>query len=243
MLSFPQLMVMIGFVLLVHVFFLFAVFNYSDHVASETVRRELQTVGGEHQMVRSELQAVGSELQTVGEEHQMARSELQTEESQISPSPEVHCKDSLCSNYLTKLEEETFCGLNRKYLQMKEPPCKFVNGTRRRVVGLASFPGSGNTWVRGMLQKATGICTGSVYCDGYLKMNEFPGESVVSPSVLVVKTHESPPSDVFDTAIVIMRNPFHALIAERARRVKGHVNEAGQKYYGIHDIHNTYCMA
>ena len=27
-------------------------------------------------------------------------------------------------------------------------------------VGLVSFPGSGNTWVRGLLQKATGVCTG-----------------------------------------------------------------------------------
>ena len=30
----------------------------------------------------------------------------------------------------------------------------------RGPVGLVSFPGSGNTWVRGLLQKATGICTG-----------------------------------------------------------------------------------
>ena len=27
-------------------------------------------------------------------------------------------------------------------------------------VGLVSFPGSGNTWVRHLLQLATGICTG-----------------------------------------------------------------------------------
>ena len=117
---------------------------------------------------------------------------------------------------------------------MKEPPCKFVNGEGRKVVALASFPGSGNTWVRDMLQKATGICTGSVYCDQSLQYSNFPGESVVSPSVVVVKTHESPPADVFDTAIIIMRNPFHALIAERARREGGHVNEASQQHYGIY---------
>ena len=32
--------------------------------------------------------------------------------------------------------------------------------TGRGPVGLVSFPGSGNTWVRGLLQQATGICTG-----------------------------------------------------------------------------------
>jgi len=39
--------------------------------------------------------------------------------------------------------------------------CQFMNGTGRGVVGLISFPGSGNTWVRGLLQAATKICTGN----------------------------------------------------------------------------------
>ena len=38
--------------------------------------------------------------------------------------------------------------------------CRFMNGSGRNPMGLVSFPGSGNTWVRGLLQKATGICTG-----------------------------------------------------------------------------------
>ena len=38
--------------------------------------------------------------------------------------------------------------------------CRFMNGSGRSPVGLVSFPGSGNTWVRGLLQKATTICTG-----------------------------------------------------------------------------------
>ena len=42
--------------------------------------------------------------------------------------------------------------------------CRFMNGSGRNPVGLVSFPGSGNTWVRGLLQKATGICTG-----GYIR--------------------------------------------------------------------------
>ena len=42
--------------------------------------------------------------------------------------------------------------------------CRFMNGSGRGPVGLISFPGSGNTWVRSLLQKATGICTGEWCC-------------------------------------------------------------------------------
>ena len=38
--------------------------------------------------------------------------------------------------------------------------CRFIDGDRRAPVALASFPGSGNTWVRVLLEKATGVCTG-----------------------------------------------------------------------------------
>lgn len=37
--------------------------------------------------------------------------------------------------------------------------CRFMDGTHRAPVALASFPGSGNTWMRQLLQEATGICT------------------------------------------------------------------------------------
>ena len=57
-------------------------------------------------------------------------------------------------------------------------------------VGIVSFPGSGNTWVRYLLQQMTGILTGSVYEDGDLKRNGFKGETHRDGKVLVVKTHE-----------------------------------------------------
>ena len=46
------------------------------------------------------------------------------------------------------------------YANSKPGPCHFINGSRRAPVALASFPGSGNTWVRGLLEMATGVCTG-----------------------------------------------------------------------------------
>ena len=47
---------------------------------------------------------------------------------------------------------------------------------RDSIVALASFPGSGNTWLRYLLQQATGIITGSVYKDHALLRNGFPGK-------------------------------------------------------------------
>ena len=41
--------------------------------------------------------------------------------------------------------------------------CHFLNvrdGERESVL-LASFPGSGNTWIRGLLERITGLCTGT----------------------------------------------------------------------------------
>ena len=52
---------------------------------------------------------------------------------------------------------------------------KFPNHSHDPVVALASFPGSGNTWLRYLLQQATGILTGSVYIDTELSKDGFPG--------------------------------------------------------------------
>ena len=46
---------------------------------------------------------------------------------------------------------------------------------RFHTIALASFPGSGNTWLRYLLQQATGILTGSVYDDMELMYSLFPG--------------------------------------------------------------------
>ncbi|KAG8460368.1 hypothetical protein KFE25_011859 [Diacronema lutheri] len=53
---------------------------------------------------------------------------------------------------------------------------------------LWSFPGSGNTWMRQMLETATDFATGSVYNDNSL-LGIFPAERHCAPDVLVVKAH------------------------------------------------------
>ena len=104
----------------------------------------------------------------------------------------------------------------------------FLNRTSP-IIALVSFPGSGNSWVRHLLEQATGVYTGSIYCDTTLKAF-FPGEHVVSGNVIAVKTHHSDSFDLpgkvqkhtgktkFEKAILIVRNPFDALLSEANRQ-------------------------
>ncbi|XP_049840515.1 WSCD family member AGAP003962-like [Schistocerca gregaria] len=101
------------------------------------------------------------------------------------------------------------------------------------VVALVSFPGSGNTWLRYLLQQATGVYTGSVYKDFGLLKNGFPAESVCNGSVLVVKTHESGPEAraPFSRAVLLVRAPAAAIVAEFNRQSGGHVGFASPDRY------------
>ncbi len=114
--------------------------------------------------------------------------------------------------------------------------CKYPLGYKAApgpVTALASFPGSGNTWLRYLLQQATGLLTGSVYKDYALLKNGFPGENVVNGSVLAVKTHEFGPDSrkAFDRVILLVRDPFSSLKAEFNRRSGGHVGHASLDRY------------
>lgn len=109
-----------------------------------------------------------------------------------------------------------------KYL---EPP--------RYPTALVSFPGSGNTWLRYLLQQVTGTYTGSVYKDYGLLKNGFPAESVTNGSVLVVKTHEwgSKARVPFLKAVLLVRSPGAAIQAEFNRQSGGHVGFATPERY------------
>ena len=108
---------------------------------------------------------------------------------------------------------------------------KNEKASRKRVV-LSSLPGSGNTWVRQLLESATGICTGSMWCDPSLRANHFCGEGQHGRSLLVIKDHSGnvPWSSKraeerdtsatvqrrpdYDAMILIHRDPFDATVAE-----------------------------
>jgi len=74
-----------------------------------------------------------------------------------------------------------------------------MQGKRR--VALASFPRSGNTWVRFLIEEATGELSGSVYNDRIMPR---------SREGVVIKTHELD-SYRYTHAIHLLRNPFDAI--------------------------------
>ena len=75
------------------------------------------------------------------------------------------CRDPLCSEFLSAIDRDHFqqCVETVKKTVLRPPPlgsCHFMDGSNRAPVALASFEGSGNTWIRGLLEEVTGICTG-----------------------------------------------------------------------------------
>ncbi|XP_029957042.1 WSC domain-containing protein 1 [Salarias fasciatus] len=98
------------------------------------------------------------------------------------------------------------------------------------LVALSSFPGAGNTWVRHLIELVTGYYTGSFYFDGTLYNRGFKGEKDYwkSGRSICVKTHESGQKeiDMFDSAILLIRNPYRSLVAEFNRKCAGHLGHA-----------------
>ena len=112
----------------------------------------------------------------------------------------------------------------------------------KEVVMLASYPGSGNTWARYLVEISTGLMTGSMYCDDELA-KVFAGECKKdNPDAYVVyKTHypyfptfnffgffsnDLPFGKQVPKAILVVRNPMDALVAEYTRTIsKEHTKE------------------
>ena len=85
----------------------------------------------------------------------------------ISSADIQPCKnDTICQENLSNSDLTYWQSCVEDYRQSKFGPpvlkCRFMDGTNRYPVALASLPGSGNTWVRGLLEQATGICTGDI---------------------------------------------------------------------------------
>ncbi|KAH9258550.1 hypothetical protein BASA81_003052 [Batrachochytrium salamandrivorans] len=92
---------------------------------------------------------------------------------------------------------------------------------------LASFPGSGNTWTRTIIEAGTKVWTGSMYSDPSLRMDGFKGESLLPfrnkyARVSAIKTHypyfsELEPHPKTTGVVLVMRSPFDAILAEYSR--------------------------
>ncbi|XP_059144284.1 WSCD family member CG9164-like [Physella acuta] len=88
---------------------------------------------------------------------------------------------------------------------------------------LVSFPGSGNTWLRFLIQEATGIFTGSEYNDKKLRTHGFLGEGVANSSTILVKTHKCDAATLkrYEKAVLLIRHPYEAIKAEFNRKCNG----------------------
>lgn len=107
---------------------------------------------------------------------------------------------------------------------------RFLPTKSKAFVALSSFPGAGNTWARHLIEHATGFYTGSYYFDGALYNKGFKGEKDHwrSRRTICVKTHESGKKEIemFDSAILLIRNPYKSLVAEFNRKYAGHLGYA-----------------
>uniref|UniRef100_A0A672P4G8 WSC domain containing 1 n=1 Tax=Sinocyclocheilus grahami TaxID=75366 RepID=A0A672P4G8_SINGR len=112
---------------------------------------------------------------------------------------------------------------------------RFLPQKSSTLVALSSFPGAGNTWLRHLIELATGFYTGSYYFDGSLYNKGFKGEKDYwqSGRVICVKTHESGQREIemFDSAILLMRNPYRSLMAEFNRKCAGHLGYASDVHW------------
>uniref|UniRef100_A0A3B3SB58 WSC domain containing 1 n=1 Tax=Paramormyrops kingsleyae TaxID=1676925 RepID=A0A3B3SB58_9TELE len=112
---------------------------------------------------------------------------------------------------------------------------EFLPEKSSRLVALSSFPGAGNTWVRHLIELATGFYTGSYYFDGTLYNKGFKGEKDYwkSGRTICVKTHESGRREIemYDAAILLIRNPYHSLMAEFNRKCAGHLGHASEQHW------------
>merc|ERR1711953_30842 len=99
----------------------------------------------------------------------------------------------------------------------------FPAGSRR--VAITSFPGSGNTWARHLLHMGTGIWTGNARSSEKLKEVGWQGEDIPCKEgrTIAIKTHKwhTVKKCAYQAAIILVRNPFHALVAEFNRQMTG----------------------
>ena len=101
--------------------------------------------------------------------------------------------------------------------------CKSMSFQKnRKTVALLSFPGSGNSWVRQLLETTTGIYTGTYKdCDISYITNGMIGEGVYTDNVIAVKIHFVTKGELpwfrGRNIIYVVRNPFNAILAEWKR--------------------------
>ncbi|XP_055346240.1 WSCD family member CG9164-like [Paramacrobiotus metropolitanus] len=105
-------------------------------------------------------------------------------------------------------------------LDPKMRPCRKIlnfSPTPLPKIALASFTGSGNTYLRGAIEQITGIWTGSAVPDFQLYHGGFYGEVTADSKVIVVKTHgygKKATKANYKKVILLVRKPEDAILAK-----------------------------
>ncbi|CAH0394429.1 unnamed protein product [Bemisia tabaci] len=125
------------------------------------------------------------------------------------------------------------------------------------MTALVSFPGSGNTWVRYLIETTTGIFTGSVYADKLIFSKGFFGERespdcgctsvqkthgfALAGAVPKLPTEKTAEVSLFNgRAILLLRNPYEALLSYRNYLYGGHTGFApNNKFRGRDPVSRT----
>ncbi|KAK8747173.1 hypothetical protein OTU49_016657 [Cherax quadricarinatus] len=130
-----------------------------------------------------------------------------------------------------------------------DPQCSWVEvrfGLRLKKTWLLSFPRSGNSWTRYLLEAATGFFTSSIYNSTHLKYLGYLGEAEppLRGTTLVIKTHSVGPLAHFPQfpVIALVRSPARAIISywnymsveEAWRRFKGSVSRSSYRTAAFH---------
>ena len=89
----------------------------------------------------------------------------------------------------------------------------FVTRPRHRV-SLVSVPGSGNTWLRYLVEKASGFFTGSMYEDKKIFNEGFLGEFGQSGCVLIKDHMWENQLSTFNASVLLIRDPYESLVSE-----------------------------
>uniref|UniRef100_A0A9W3GSS1 WSC domain-containing protein 1 n=1 Tax=Camelus bactrianus TaxID=9837 RepID=A0A9W3GSS1_CAMBA len=154
------------------------------------------------------------------------------------PTPQFNLRDavdaSLCGQEPEAQRLAEYCEVYQTPVQDTRCTDRRFLPTKSKVfVALSSFPGAGNTWARHLIEHATGFYTGSYYFDGTLYNKGFKGEKDHwrSRRTICVKTHESGRREIemFDSAILLIRNPYRSLVAEFNRKCAGHLGYAADR--------------
>jgi len=114
-------------------------------------------------------------------------------------------------------------------------PRFFDPDEQRPIIAISSFPGSGNTWARHLIHMASGYWTGNRRGSNHLKQYGWRGEDAdcKDRTTIAQKTHRLNKNQrcEFERGLVVIRNPFDAILAAFNHHKAGKTGEPDYSVY------------